>query len=166
MPFVDGHPTSDDRFNTATAFKVRVKFADGLEMMVRHSAEEDLGFGNGIMFEGDQGRFLVNRGKLVGAPVEALKDNPLPEDAIEKLYGCKVPDGPFENFFDCIKTRATPVSDVESHHRIISICHAVNIAMRLDRKLTYDPKKEEFVGDAQANSFLEREQRKGYEIKV
>ena len=166
VPFVDGYPTQNDRFNAALRFKVKVTFADGVEMMVRNAAVEDLGFDNGIMFEGSKGRFLVNRGKLVGKPVEMLKEDPLPEDALEKLYGTKVPKNQMDNFFECVKTRATPVSDVESHHRMISICHAVNIAMRLDRKLTFDPKKEVFVGDPQANTFLAREQRKGYEIKV
>ncbi len=166
VPFVEGYPTVDDRFNAATKFKVRVLFEDGIELMVRNSAKEDLGFINGIMFEGSQGRFLVNRGKLVGKPVEQLKENPLPEDALEKLYGGKVPKSHMDNFFECVKTRAQPASDVESHHRMISICHAINIALRLGRKLTYDPKLEQFVGDAQANTFLERQQRAGYEIRV
>jgi len=165
VPLVNGYPTKEDQFNTATHFKVSVKFEDGLEMMVRHDAD-DLGFGNGVMFEGDGGRMLVNRGKLTGKPVEQLKENPLPEDAMEKLYGTKVPQSHMGNFMECVKTRATPASDVESHHRIISICHAVNIAMRLGRKLTYDPKQEQFVGDAQANTFIERKQRTGYEINV
>ncbi|MEM8944465.1 MAG: Gfo/Idh/MocA family oxidoreductase [Planctomycetota bacterium] len=166
VPFVDGYPTQNDRFNAALTFKVRVTFADGVEMMVRDTAQEDLGFGNGILFEGSKGRFLVNRGKLVGKPVDQLKEDPLPEDALEKLYGGKVPKNHMDDFMDCVKTRETPASDVASHHRMISICHAINIAMRLDRKLTFDPKKEEFVGDPQANTFLEREQRKGYEINV
>ena len=166
VPFVDGYPTQSDRFHTATTFKIQILFEDGIELMVRHSAEDDLGFKNGVMFEGSEGRFLVNRGKLVGKPVEQLKENPLPEDALEKLYGTKVPVSHMDNFFDCVKTRATPASDVESHHRSISICHAMNIAMRLDRSLVYDPKQEKFVGDAQANTFLSREPRKGYEINV
>lgn len=165
VPFEKGHPTESNRFNAATSFKVSVKFKDGLEMMVRNNAP-DLGFGNGVMFEGSEGRFLVNRGKLVGKPVERLEEKPLPEDAMEKLYGGAVPKSHMGNFFECVKTRATPASDVESHHRMLSICHAVNIAMRLGRKLTFDPQQEQFVGDAEANTFVEREQRKGYEIKV
>ncbi len=164
--FVDGYPAQGDRFNAATEFEVRVTFEDGVELMVRDSAVDDLGFDNGIMFEGSKGRFLVNRGKLVGKPIEDLEDNPLPEDALEKLYGTKVPESHMDNFFECVKTRAMPASDVESHHRIISICHAVNIALRLDRKLTYDPQQEAFVDDPQANTFLAREQRKGYEIAI
>ena len=166
VPLANGYATQSNRFHTATQFKVQLLFEDGIELLVRDSAESDLGYKNGVMFEGSEGRFLVNRGKLVGKAVEQLKENPLPEDALEKLYGSKVPTGHMDNFFDCVKTRAQPASDVESHHRIISICHAMNIAMRLGRKLTYDPKQENFVGDAQANTFLSREQRKGYEINV
>jgi hypothetical protein len=65
-----------------------------------------------------------------------------------------------------MQTRKTPIADVESHHLAISICHAVNIAMRLGRTLTYDTVAEQFVDDPQANTFLERPQRKGYEIVV
>ena len=57
--FVDGMPTKDDRFNAATNFKVRVVFEDGIEMFVRDSAEE-LGFDNGIMFQGTQGRYPMS----------------------------------------------------------------------------------------------------------
>ena len=68
------------------------------------------------------------------------------------------------NFFDCVKTRKTPVSDVVTHHRMLSICHAINIALRLGRKLVFDPNTDTFVGDNEANTFVSREQRKGYEI--
>jgi predicted dehydrogenase len=166
VPFVDGMPTVNDRFNTATRYTVRIRFADGIELFIRDTAEEDLGFESGTMFEGTKGRFLVNRGKLVGKPVEDLEHDPLPDRAILDLYGGKIPAGHMDNFMECVKTRQQPVSDLESHHRMLSVCHVVNIAMRLNRKLTYDPKTESFPYDAQANSFVEREQRKGYEIRV
>jgi hypothetical protein len=118
------------------------------------------------MFEGDGGRFLVNRGKLAGKPVEDLKSNPLPADYLQQLYGCDPPAGHVANFFDCVKSRKTPIADMASHHRAISICHAVNIAMRLGRPLVYDTATEQFVDDAQANTFVERPQRKGFEIVV
>ena len=69
VPLNDGMPTRDDRFNTASRFKVLVKFDDGIELVIRNDASDDLGFQNGIMFQGSEGRFLVNRGKLVGKPV-------------------------------------------------------------------------------------------------
>jgi predicted dehydrogenase len=165
VEFKDGMPTVDDRFNAATAFDVRVTYADGVELRVRNSAT-DLGFDNGIMFEGENGRFMVNRGKIVGSPVEELASKPLPADALRKLYGGDPPTSHMGNFVECMKSRRQPASDAESHHRALSICHAVNIAMRLGRTLTFDTDAESFVGDAQANAFVAREQRKGYEIQA
>ena len=69
------------------------------------------------------------------------------------------------NFFDCVKSGNTPISDVVSQHRSVSTCHLVNISIRLGRKLRWDPQREHFVGDDEANQYLEREQRKGYEIQ-
>jgi len=174
VEFQDGHPVSDDQFNCATKFNVKCTFRDGIEMYVRDTAPE-LGFTNGVMFEGSKGRFLVNRGKIVGRPVEDLKQNPLPEGAFAQLYAePTTPDlGDFggdgyhmKNFMQCLKTRNTPASDVQSHNRMLNVCHAINIALRLGRAVTYDPQTEMFGNDTQANSFVAREQRKGYEINV
>ena len=173
VPFKYGMPTETDKFNAATAFRVEVKFDDGATLVIRDTAQKDLGFDNGIMFEGSKGRFLVNRGKIVGDPVNALKSNPLPDDAIEKVYGSTPtknnggdPIGHMKNWVSCIKSRKTPVSNVQSHHRMLSICHGANIAMRLNKKLTFDSNTETFVKNRLADSFIERKQRKGYEINV
>jgi len=155
----DGRPTRDDTYNTAVAFEVNCQFANGVEMII-HSKN------NGIQFEGDQGRIFVNRGKLVGKPVEDLANNPLPEDALIKLYNGKQPGNHMGNFFECMRSRDQPISDAFSHHRTLSTCHLANISMRLGRRLTWDPEKEQIVGDDQANSLLARESRKGYAIEV
>jgi predicted dehydrogenase len=165
VPLKAGMPTAADRFNTAVTFNVKCTLDDGVELHIRDKAG-DLGFDNGVLFEGESGRLFVNRGKLSGKPVEDLKSNPLPADYLKKLYGMDPPASHVANFFDCTKSRKTPIADTASHHRALSICHAVNIALRLGRKLTYDTGKEQFVVDAQANTFIERPQRKGYEIKV
>jgi hypothetical protein len=55
---------------------------------------------------------------------------------------------------------------VFSHHRILTTCHLANIAVRLGRKLTWDAQTEQIVGDAEANAWQRREQRKGYEIEA
>jgi hypothetical protein len=96
--------------------------------------------------------------------VENLKDTPLPDGAIEEVYGGPVAVNHTANFVECMKSRKQPISDVWSHNRMLEICHLANIAMRLNRPLTWDPKAREIVGDAQANGFLARESRKGYEI--
>jgi hypothetical protein len=121
---------------------------------------------NGILFEGTEGRFFVNRGRISGKPVEDLRDNPLPDDAIEEVYGGPISENHSANFIECMKTREQPISDVWSHNRMLEICHLSNIAMRLGREVNWDPAKREIVGDAEANSFLARESRKGYEIQM
>jgi hypothetical protein len=70
------------------------------------------------------------------------------------------------NFFECIADRTQPISDVPSHHRAMTTCHLANIAIRLGRKVKWDPEKEEVQGDDEARAMQSREQRKGYEIKV
>ena len=159
VPFKDGYPTLDDRYNTATAFKIIAEFP-GVEMTIRHDTD------NGILFEGDKGRIFVGRFGLKGKPVEQLPENPLPEDALTQVYKGKPPVSHMQNFFDCIKSREEPISDVFSHHRALTTCHLANIGMRLNRDIQWDPEGEEIVGDDEAQSFVSREQRKGYEIKV
>ena len=168
-----GMPLEEDRFNCAVSFKVKCTFADGVVMYVRDTAPE-LGFTNGIMFTGkNKSRFLVNRGKLVGAPVEALESKPLATDAVPGLYIDDASGGGqfgktgyhMTNFMECVKSRKSPASDMQSHHRMLNVCHAINVAMRLNRPVVFDPKTETFGDDPLANSFLGREQRKGYEIK-
>lgn len=166
VALVGGYPAESDRYNTATAFNIKVMFPRDVEMYIRHRCD-DLGFDNGIMFEGTKGRFLVNRGKIVGKPVEELEENPLSEDLMKQVYKGKTPGGGhMKNFFDCIRDRSEPISDVFTHHRALTTCHLANIAIRLDRPIRWNSKTEQIEGDDPANSWLEREQRKGYEIKV
>ena len=166
VPFKNGMPTLDDRYNTATSFRLECKFPNGVEMAIASSINDPDGvsFGNGIMLEGTKGRIFVSRGDIKGKPVEDLKDNPLPEDALDKVYGGKVAPSHMANFFDCVKTRKQPISDIFTHHRALSTCHLSNIALRLGRSLKWDPAAEQMVGDDEANAWQTRKQRKGYEI--
>lgn len=160
VEYKDGNPTVADQYNAATQFTIRVDMPNNVELII--TSEGD----NGILFEGTEGRFFVNRGKLTGKPVEDLKDKPLPDGAIEKVYGGKISANHTANFIEGMKARKQPISDVWSHNRMLEICHLSNIAMRLGRELKWDPVKREIIGDAQANSFLSRENRKGFEINL
>jgi hypothetical protein len=122
--------------------------------------------GNGILFEGTEGRFHVSRGAMKGKPAEDLMTNPITEERLVELYKGKKPGNHMGNFFECIKDRTDPISDVYSHHRAMTTCHLANIAIRLGRKINWDSEKEQIVGDSEANQWLAREQRKGYEIDV
>lgn len=58
------------------------------------------------------------------------------------------------NFLECVRTRRRPIMDVAIGHRATSLCNLGNIAWRIGRKLAWDPVKEEFVGDDEANRML------------
>ena len=160
VEYKNGHPLVQDQYNAATSFKIQADMPNKVEMII--TSEGD----NGILFEGTEGRFFVNRGKIAGKPVEDLKDKPLPEGAIEEIYGGKVSENHTANFIEGMKARKQPISDVWTHNRMLEICHLSNIAMRLNRALQWDPVKREIVGDSEANSFLSRESRKGYETQM
>ena len=65
-----------------------------------------------------------------------------------------------------ITSRKQPKSASWTHNRMLEICHLSNIAMRLGRPLAWDPVARVIVGDDQANSFLSRESRKGFETQA
>ena len=125
---------------------------------------------NELIIQGELGRIRVNRGGISGKPVEDLAKDKAGQDwmqgEIQKLYRGKRLNGHMQNFFDCIKDRSLPVSDVFTHHRSVSVCHLANIAMLLERPLKWDPEQQNFLGDKQANAKLTREQRKPFEIQI
>ena len=67
------------------------------------------------------------------------------------------------NFLDCIKSRQTPIADVEDGHRVATSCHLANISLRTGRKLRWDPEKEDIIGDREASAYLERPYRKPWD---
>ena len=168
VEYKNGMPLDDSQYNCATNFNIKCTFANGVEMFIRENAPE-LKYGNGIIFEGTKGEFRCSRGKLEGTAADQLKVNPLPEGILKEIYNGKEPGGGnahMKNFFDCLVSREDPISDVYSHHRAMTTCHLANIAIRLDRTLKWDPKQEQIVGDDDANNWVSREQRKGFQIKV
>lgn len=169
---IDGRaefPNLPNGYNVAIAFSARLRYANGVELVV-----EDEGR-NGVMFEGTEGRVFVNRGTIAGAPVEALRDQPFPREKF-RLYGFDNLSRPervgkldaiinhMGNFFDCVRQRRPPICDVVTQHRAASVCHLANISMRLGRPLRWDPQREVFLGDDEANQWLSRPRRKGYEL--
>ena len=165
VTFKDGMPLERDRYNTATQFHFTVDFPGGTQMVIRHDTD------NGVLIEGDKGRIFVSRGKLAGEPVDALKDNPLPEGAIAKVYKnlpmeANERKAHWANFLWCAKNKKEPISDVHSHMKMLNICHLAGISARLGRGLKWDAAAEQIVGDEQANAMLARPYRKGYEIEM
>ena len=162
------YPTVENGFNVAVDFNATYRYANDVVMTISDTGR------NGIMLTGDKGRLFVNRGTISGAPVEALKDDPLPRDkhVVYDFDNVYRPEraGKLDaiinhmgNFFDCVEHRRTPISDVESQHRSVSTCHLGNIAMRVGHKVQWNPETERFVDDGEADKLLKREQRKGFE---
>nr|WP_242632051.1 Gfo/Idh/MocA family oxidoreductase [Rubripirellula amarantea] len=164
VEFKDGMPLQHDRYNTARAFDLNVHFADGdVVMNVRHDVD------NGILFEGELGRIFVNRGKLTGKAIEELKANPLPEEAIAKVYrGMPMVgndrDAHWANLIHSIEHRTLPISDVHSHMKMLNVCHLAGICCRLGRTIHWDQATEQITGDDLAASMMSRPYREGYEI--
>jgi predicted dehydrogenase len=162
--FLDGEASLPNGFNTATQFHLNLTFSNGATMSVNHHFKREsdgVDFGNGILFEGDEGRIFVNRGKLQGSPVDRLTDEDraeLSQDIVQLCKG-KQPGSHMKNFFDCIADGGKPISDVWSHHRTMTSCHLCNIALMLGRDLSWDPKAERFVNDPQADALMSRKSR-------
>lgn len=163
------YPSVVDGYDVPIDFQVDYRYPNGVVMTVRDEGR------NGILFTGTQGRIFVNRGTIAGKPVEELAQKPLDREQFNQYAHDNLErpkrSGKLDaivnhmgNFFDCVVSRAQPVSDAESQHRSVSTCHLGNIAMRLNRSLNWDAQLEEFVGDAEANSLLRREQRDGFEV--
>ncbi len=126
--------------------------------------------GNDLFIAGEKGHLAVNRRYIRGQFVEKLKKNPADkqwlDEEVAKLYRGKPFHGHMANFFDCLKDRSLPISDVFTHCNSVNACHTANIAMLLGRKVKWDQKKYEFVGDDEANQLTHRKQREPYAIKA
>jgi len=128
---------------------VRFVYANGV--VVTH------GKGGGVTFKGDKGSIFVNRGKIRSDP-ETILQEPLTDKDV-RLY--KSP-GHKQDWLACIKSRKDPICRAEVGARSVTVCHLGNLAYWNKRKLKWDPQKWEFVGDAEANAWLDRERRAPY----
>jgi len=147
-------PPKGHLYTTAMKTEFRARYANGIEFVCR---TQEPGFG--ARFEGSEGWIQYTYNKIE-ASSEAIKDSVIGADEVH----LPVSDNHYRNFLDCVKSRDEPIEPVEVGHRTASICHAGNIAMRLKRKLQWDPKKEVFVNDGQANQMLRRPYRKPWQI--
>ena len=76
------------------------------------------------------------------------------------------PGAAARKFLRCVKTREQPNTDIEVGHRSTSACQLGNIAFRVGRRIRWDARKEEIIGDREANAYLTREYRKPYDLPV
>jgi predicted dehydrogenase len=137
-------------FNTVKDYDLTYKYANGVVMTCTPGNPS-------IKFIGSDG-WVGNRGwrSRLEASSDEIKNSVIGPDET-KLY--TNPAGEHRDFLDCVKSRKDPYFPVEIGHRVATVCHLGNIAVKLGRKLKWDPVAEAFVGDDAANGMLSRPMR-------
>jgi len=142
------------RYNTAIDFEVTYTYPEDITVVATHKGE------NGVRFEGDQGWIFVSRGKIEASEERLLKD-PLGSEGL-RLYES---NDHHANFVDCVRSRKQTICPAEVGHRSVTVCHLGNISLRLGgRRLDWDPARERFTSDNEANEMLIRPYRKPWKI--
>ncbi|HPT21411.1 MAG TPA: Gfo/Idh/MocA family oxidoreductase [Bacteroidales bacterium] len=146
-------------------FMAKAEYANGITMLTSG------GYPNGIRYEGTEGWIFVTRGNYKASPsdpvakAESNKALDASDPAIltstikENETHLYISEEQHGNWLDCIRSRKEPISPVEIGHRACTVCLITHIAMKLGRRLEWDPEKELFVNDNEANSMLYRAQR-------
>jgi predicted dehydrogenase len=130
------------------------EYANGIQMI--HQPEPGKNY---CHFFGSEGEVYVQRGLLRTTP-ESLKDKVFSPSEY-KIY---VSENHYQDFINAIKTRKPPICDVEVGHRTATVCNIGNIAYQLGRTLEWDPEKEKFKKDREANKLLKRKMKKEWRV--
>ncbi|MBI4325838.1 MAG: Gfo/Idh/MocA family oxidoreductase [Chloroflexi bacterium] len=130
---------------------VKFVYANGVEMF--HGGP------GGCVFEGTVGQLRIDRGVLTSVPPGIVQE-PLDE---KEVHLPKSP-GHHRNWIDCLRSRRRPVADVEIGARSVTVCHLANLAYWYHRKLRWDPQNWRFVGDDEANQWLDRPRREPWQL--
>ncbi len=113
----------------------------------------------GVLFQGTEGWVFIKRGAIEAHPSSLLREQIRPDR--QRLT---VSNDHWRNFLDGIKTRQTPVSSIDAAVRADTVCHISDIAMRLGRKLRWNPHAEKFVNNDNANRMLSRAWRSPWHV--
>jgi predicted dehydrogenase len=131
-------------FNVHTDYTAEATYADGVKLL------QQTGDPAGVRFEGDAGWIWVQRYKAEASD-PAMLEEPTEAGAV-KLYRST---DHIRNFLECARAGTEPICPVEVGHRSSSVCILTHIAMKLARKLRWDPAAERFVDDDEANAMLD-----------
>lgn len=146
-------------------FMVKARYENDIEMYISG------GYTNGIRYEGTEGWIFVSRGNYLATasdPVSKAKSNKALDASNPDMLTSEIKKNEIHlyksedqhgNWLDCIKTRKAPISPAEMGHRTCTVCLISHIAMKLPRKLYWDPVNERFRDDKDANDMLSRSQR-------
>ncbi|MBI3837905.1 MAG: Gfo/Idh/MocA family oxidoreductase [Planctomycetia bacterium] len=164
----DTGPTEMRPLSAGPNGRVAMRYANGVE--VNFILEPGHGPMGGAVFICEKGKLEINRNKFASNPPEIAAELQKKIDVAEEerkwsdelaLWQAR---WHMQDWLDCIRSRNRPVADVEIGHRSVSVCHLANIARSAGRPLRWDPAREQFVGDDQANGYLDRPRRQGFEL--
>ncbi|WP_289029089.1 Gfo/Idh/MocA family oxidoreductase [uncultured Algoriphagus sp.] len=153
-------------WNVHGDFMVKAEYDNGVMMFTSG------GYPNGIRYEGTEGWIWVSRGNYVASSSDPVSQNNNAKalDASDpKILTSQIGENEIRltrsdehhgNWLEAIQGNAELLSPVEIGHRACSVCLISHIAMKLGRKLAWDPVKEEFINDPEANTHLSRPQRR------
>jgi hypothetical protein len=155
-----------DLYNSLTHWDVHCTYANKLPLhfMDSHTANTrkphpGVRGGHGTLFVGSEGWVRVSRGGWDMAPKELRKKAKNPGE--KRL---DVSRDQIMNFVDCVLSRKTPVDDLHSAVRSDVATHLAEISIRTGREITWDPKKETIVGDAEAAKRMVRAKREPWGV--
>jgi predicted dehydrogenase len=154
---VEGKGTfwTEGLYNTVKDYDVTYRYANGVVMTCKPGNPS-------IKFIGTEG-WVGNTGWR--APVQASSPEILNSQiGPRELHLYTNPKGEHDDFLQCVKSRKDPYFPVDIGHRVSTVCHLANIAIKLGRKLKWDPKREQFVGDDEANKMLDRPRRDPWQL--
>lgn len=131
--------------------RLAYRYANGITVRL------DSGNRGGGIFIGEKGKVEIFRAKMTSNPKE------MAEDYQKEYASVKLPPHTTD-WINCIFDGKKPMGEMETGIRTATICHILNIARYLGRNLKWNPEKEEFIGDNEANQWLSRKHRKGFEL--
>jgi len=129
--------------------KLAYKYANGVVVYGCPYPGEKVGGTGGGTFVGTEGRIAVDRENLVSYPSKILQQ-PLGYNDVH-LYKS---DSHADNFLDCVRTRKRTICDAETAHRAMSVLLLGGIFQKLNRTLKWDPQRERFINDPEADRML------------
>ena len=148
---IEIHPPAASADGRKAESGLRFVYASGVEMF--HGGR------NGCTFEGTEGTIYVDRGTIESTPESILKE-PLTEKDKRVYFS----DNHARNWLDCLRTRQDPICTAEIGVSSAAVCHLANIGYELRRDLKWDPAKEQFVGDDEANKLLDEPMRQPWKL--
>ncbi|RPJ83792.1 MAG: gfo/Idh/MocA family oxidoreductase [Acidobacteria bacterium] len=143
-------------YNGATRYKVETVYPDGTPITLAGGYPE---IQSGTRWIGERGWVWVDRGGFESQPAHLASEIIGPNES--KLYRSR---DHFQNFLDCVRSRATTIAPAEVAHRSASVGHLGVTAIETGRKIRWDPATETIIGDPGAERLLSRSYRKPYQV--